>query len=181
MANIDEKIDITIADPPYGQLRLINESISATLKITNGPSFFFMYAEDLVGLKHKPDQILFWVKTASTKNTVNKYSRFVEVIAVFNLKWSPFNQDTHWTTRSGTFIDQLTYRKHEYQKPTSLIEKLLVVNSNYNDTVLDPFAGSGSVKTAAILTERNSISIEIDQKLAQVPIYNHSWDHETDD
>ena len=162
-----QKIDLVIADPPYGQISLINLAIESTTFLCRGASFFFMYAEDLFDLKVKPNQVLFWTKAISTKNTVKKYSRFVEVVCAYDLVDSPFNQDTHWTTRSGTFVDQLTYRTHEFQKPVSLMEKLIAVNSNPGDTVLDPFAGTGTVKKACENMGRNSISIEIDKKLSQ--------------
>src|ERR1019366_2820823 len=123
IAEEGKKIDLVIADPPYGKFPLINLAIASARELCSGPSFFFMYGEDLVELDSKPDQILFWVKTASTKNTKKRYSRFVETIAAYDLENSPFCQDTHWTTRSGTFIDQLTYRTHEFQKPVSLMEK----------------------------------------------------------
>jgi DNA modification methylase len=160
-------IDLVIADPPYGTFPLINFAIDMSRELCAGPSFFFMYGEDLVDLKYRPDQVLFWTKTVSTKNTKRRYSRFVEVIAAYDLDKSPFLQDTHWSTRSGVFTDQLTYRVHEFQKPVSLMEKLLAVNSREGDLVLDPFAGSGSVRKACEIMGRNSISIEIDKRLCQ--------------
>ena len=166
MNDID-KVDLVISDPPYGRFPLINLAINHAREICSGATFFFMYAEDLLELNSIPDQILFWTKTVSTKNTKHKYSRFVEVIAAYDLENSPFCQDTHWSTRSGVFTDQLTYRVHEFQKPVSLMEKLLAVNSRKGDLVLDPFAGTGSVKSACENMGRDSISIEIDDKLAQ--------------
>jgi len=121
-----------------------------------------MYAEDVYHLKHEPEQIIFWVKAASTKNTVRKYSRFVEVICCYDLDKSPFNQDTHWSTRSGIFSDDLIYKQgHPHGKPPALIEKLLAVNAWPGDRILDPFAGSETVRKVCEQIDMNSISIEI--------------------
>ncbi len=158
-------VDLVIADPPYDDQGAINKGIRIARPKCKGPMFWFMYAENLLNLswENHPDQILFWAKAPSTKNTKRKYSRFVEVICAYDLELSPFNQDTHWTTRSGIFTDQLTYREHEFQKPISLIEKLLAVNSREGDVVLDPFAGSGTVRKACENMNRSSISIEIER------------------
>ena len=52
---------------------------------------------------------------------------------------------------------------HPTQKPVDLIEYLLKKFSNYNQTVLDPFMGSGSTGVACVNTNRNFIGIELDE------------------
>jgi DNA modification methylase len=154
--------DIVIADPPYGEHSLINTAIALCASVCRGPMFFFMYAEDLAYMETPPEQVLFWTKPPSTKNTVSKYSRFVEVICAYNLKASPFHQDTYWHTRSGIFTDTLAEKPlHPHQKPASLIEKLLLVNASAGDMVLDPFAGTGTVGSVAEILGMNSLSIEV--------------------
>lgn len=155
--------DLVIADPPYDDVDLINNSIVACRRLCKGPSFFFMYAETVFDLLNKPDQILFWLKPPSTKSTKKRYSRFVEIIAAYDLDRSPFNQDTHWHTRSGVFMDTVaSTAEHPYKKPDGLIEKLILVNSNPGDVVLDPFSGSGTVSEVCRRLGRGSISIEKD-------------------
>lgn len=156
----DGEYDLVIADPPYENLKLISESIAVCRNHFDGPSFFFMYPESVWDLEAQPDQILHWIKPPSTKNTTRKYSRFVEAIAVYDLDTSPFNQDTFWHSRSGVFTDTPLRVKHPHTKPESLIEKLIAVNSNQGDTVLDPFAGSGTVAKVCKRMGRGSISIE---------------------
>ena len=156
------RVDIVIADPPYNNMDLINEAIDLCLDMCRGPMFFFMYAENIAELHSPPQQVLFWVKPPSTKNTVKRYSRFVEVICCYQLDASPFHQDTYWHTRSGIFTDTLAEKPtHPHQKPASLIEKLLLVNASAGDTVLDPFAGSGTVGAVAEILGMNSLSIEV--------------------
>lgn len=158
----DASVDLVLADPPYSDLSLINGSIAEARRISKGASLYFMYAEDLVGLEMEPTQVLFWVKPTSTKNTTKRYSRFVEVIACYDLARSPFRQDTHWTVRSGLFTDTLIGTpEHPFKKPESLIEKLLAVNSNPGDLILDPFAGSGTTATVCARIGRKCLDMEL--------------------
>ena len=51
-------------------------------------------------------------------------------------------------------------RQHPCQKPVKLMEWLISYLSNENDTILDPFAGSGTTGVAAINLNRKCILIE---------------------
>jgi site-specific DNA-methyltransferase (adenine-specific) len=52
---------------------------------------------------------------------------------------------------------------HPAPFPTSLAERLIKLFSFAGDTVLDPFAGTGSTAVAAIATGRHSISLDIEK------------------
>jgi len=52
---------------------------------------------------------------------------------------------------------------HPAPFPSELAERLIRMFSFAGDTVLDPFAGSGSTAVAAIRAGRNSISVEIEE------------------
>lgn len=65
--------------------------------------------------------------------------------------------------------DLLSFNKckpelHPTQKPVELLKYLIEKSSNENDTVLDPFMGSGSTGVAAKELNRNFIGIELDEK-----------------
>jgi site-specific DNA-methyltransferase (adenine-specific) len=51
-------------------------------------------------------------------------------------------------------------RLHQTQKPVDLLAKLVKVVTREGDTVLDPFAGSGSTGEACAKLGRNFIGIE---------------------
>lgn len=51
---------------------------------------------------------------------------------------------------------------HPTQKPIDLISRLIKTYSNENDTILDPFLGSGTTGHAAALLNRGFIGCEID-------------------
>ena len=65
--------------------------------------------------------------------------------------------------------DLLSFNKckpelHPTQKPVELLKYLIEKSSNENDTVLDPFMGSGSAGVAAKKLNRKFIGIELDEK-----------------
>lgn len=49
---------------------------------------------------------------------------------------------------------------HPYQKPVKLIRELLRASVDYGDTILDPFAGSGTAGAAAVQQDCKAILIE---------------------
>lgn len=55
-------------------------------------------------------------------------------------------------------------RVHPTQKPLVLMKKLIEIHTNKGDTIIDPFAGSGTTLLAALSTQRNSIGSELDPK-----------------
>lgn len=50
------------------------------------------------------------------------------------------------------------------QKPVKLLERIITMFSNEGDTVLDPFAGSGTTGRASIKTNRKYILLDINEK-----------------
>ena len=55
-------------------------------------------------------------------------------------------------------------KHHPTEKPTMLMEDLIVNSTNEGDKVLDPFMGSGSTCIAAKQCNREYYGIEIDEK-----------------
>jgi DNA modification methylase len=58
--------------------------------------------------------------------------------------------------------------EHPTQKPVPLMQKIIADYTREGDTVLDPFAGSGSTAIAAMKENRRCILIEKDTKYCQV-------------
>src|SRR5579871_7033949 len=67
-------------------------------------------------------------------------------------------QRSIWTDLRGAS----TLQGHPAPYPVELAERLIKLFSFAGDTVLDPFAGTGSTSQAAIITGRNSIANEIE-------------------
>lgn len=53
-------------------------------------------------------------------------------------------------------------RFHKQQAPLALLLRMILTSTKVGDTVLDPFAGTGTTSLVALQTQRKSISIEID-------------------
>lgn len=58
--------------------------------------------------------------------------------------------------------------EHPTQKPVKLLEKLVLLATNENETILDPFMGSGSTGLACLFKNRNFIGCEIDKEYFEI-------------
>lgn len=65
-----------------------------------------------------------------------------------------------WDDISVPFWSMPENTPHPAQKPEKLIAKLILASTNKNDTVLDPFMGSGTVPVVAKKLSRHYIGIE---------------------
>lgn len=58
--------------------------------------------------------------------------------------------------------------RHPTEKPVHLLRQLIESSTVWGDTVLDPFAGSGSTGVAAKLEGRRAVLIELEEKYCQI-------------
>lgn len=56
-----------------------------------------------------------------------------------------------------------TFGIHPTQKPLELMKRLITLCTSENDTVLDPFCGSGTTGVACVTLQRNFLGIDLDQ------------------
>jgi modification methylase len=76
-----------------------------------------------------------------------------------------------WMRSSWTDIKGESTRKgHPAPYPIALADRLIRMFSFAGDTVLDPFAGTGTTAIAALNAGRNSISVEIEPKYVSMAI-----------
>jgi len=136
-------IDLVLTDPPYDFPKdLQNQYQSEFKRICKGAIIVFCPPENQ--WSDNPDQYLFWEKPISTKNTTRRYSRFIEMILIWNGK--TWNADRHWSQYTNVFKDLVDETSlHPFRKPPSMIRRLLLNHSNPGNLILDPFAGSGVV------------------------------------
>lgn len=153
----DKSVGTIISDPMYDAVLDMEElrricSGHIILFCAEGKPFF------------KPDKYAYWVKPTSTKNYSKNLGNFVEWI-IIEKHGDTFNSDLHWSNYTGVYDDRLlTKQVHPYEKPVSLLERLVAIYTRPNDTVFDPFFGSGSTLKAANNLGRNVIGCEIDKK-----------------
>lgn len=157
-----DSVDIVITDPPYD----LNEKQKTFLhreflRIAKSGVIVFSPPENQWIMP--ADQYGFWVKPISTKNTVKRYSRFVEMLFFYgNLKW---NSGYHWSQYTNVFSDLVEDNSgHPFTKSTSLINRLIRNHTDRRDLVFDPFAGSGSILKSAYSLDRRYFGYDIDPK-----------------
>jgi DNA modification methylase len=155
IANMDDKsVDAIITDPLYDA----EINMAELRRVCSGHIIMFCAPENQF---FKPDEIAYWIKTPSTKNYSKHLGRFVELILI-ERHGDVFNAGLHWSNYTGVYDDRLLEKQiHPFEKPISLLERLVAVYTEPNSVVFDPFAGSGSTLKAARNMSRNSIGVEI--------------------
>jgi DNA modification methylase len=146
-------IDHIIMDPPYD----ISLNMDELRRICRGNIITFSAPENEFFV---PDERAYWIKTPSTKNYTKHLGRFVEHILI-ERHGDTFNTNLHWSNYTGVYTDMLlTKQIHPFEKPLSLMERLVLIYSNPGDVILDPFMGSGRTGKACQNTGRNFMGIE---------------------
>ena len=119
-----------------------------------------------------------WFFTVSDRYTFNlddvKHRR--RVIAPYKENGSPKDwnetpdgnyRDTHpsniWTDLTVPFWSMSENTDHPTQKPEKLLAKIILASTNVGDTILDPFAGSGTTAVVAKKLGRHFVAIESDE------------------
>jgi len=143
----------------------------------------------------KLHNILVWKKNNKTPNKY--YMKDCEFIIFFRKgKSTPIHNlgDSQYFEYEEEFIWEDTVFKinningksklHPTQKPTELINKLILNSSKEKDIVFDPFIGSGTTAIACINTNRNYIGFELDKEyyeIAKNRINKHILDNNLQD
>jgi DNA modification methylase len=161
----NQSVDLILTDPDYrAQIPL-----DQMMRICRGSIICF---SDPDREFFKPDERAYWIKTPSTKNYSKHLGRFVEAILI-KRQGSPqtFNSNLHWSNYTGVYTDMIQDKiGHPYQKPFSLMERLILIYSKPGDVVFDPYAGSGTTILAAEIHGRKGRGVEINNgwhKLAE--------------
>ena len=158
---ITRSFDAIITDPPYD----FALDIDGLLSMCSGNVVLFCSPKKR--FIRCPDEIGYWVKTPSTKNYSKHIGNFVEEILIMR-NGETFNP-LHWSQMTGVWDDRIIYpQDHPWEKPLSLIERLVRIYTNPGDTVFDPFAGSGTTGEACANLGRNFIGCEIDKKYFEI-------------
>lgn len=143
----------------YQKLR--NNSSILVFCNTNKIDFFKQEIEK-AGFKIK--NIIVWVKNNHTagdlKASFGHQYEFV-ILANKGRRFINGNRDN-----DVMFFDKVAGKEqlHQNQKPVDLLQYLVEKLSDSNNTILDPFMGSGSTGVACINTNRKFIGMELDAK-----------------
>ena len=165
----DNSIDLIILDPPYmkGFTKYFFD-FKKKLK-SNGQMLWFVQPIELYDLPEKPKQILIWKEPYSPKPIKKKYREFLDIIAWYAYENYTFNK-LLWNLMNSVFEDVVIgyERKHKWEKPKTLIEKLILIHTKKSDIVFDPFCGFGNIPFVCKIFNRRFIGIDIDSECIKI-------------
>lgn len=165
----DNSIDLVIVDPPYmEEFTKYFELFKSKIK-SNGQILWFVQPTEIYDLPEKPKQILVWQEPMSPKPNRKKYREFLDFIAWYAYGEYTFN-NLLWNLMGSVFNDVIIRDKrlHKWEKPISLIEKLIMIHTNKGNMVLDPFLGCGTTAVACKNLGRNYIGIELSEEYCKI-------------
>lgn len=156
----DGYFDALILDPDYKDNRL---EVKELKRICRGNIVVFCKPENQ---PFKADNYMFWNKPHSTKNFGDAVGRYVEMILV--LRQRKLNR-LHWSQMSGVYYDLLIEPPiHPYEKPETLIERMVRMMTKPGDMVGDFFCGSGTVPRVCKNLGRQCIGYEKENKYVRM-------------
>lgn len=162
--NLIGQASAVITDPPYDTQKILPNMCKGNYISFCAPSDIPEWPEE-----SNWDEQLFWIKPTSTKNTVRRCSCFVEMIMV--KRRGPRFNHLHWSQMTGVYHDRLVNKTlHPFQKPLSLMERLVRIYTNPGDIIIDPFCGSGTTGVAAVGLGRKFIGIEQNDTFAGLAV-----------
>ncbi len=66
--------------------------------------------------------------------------------------------------------DEKKYGKHPTQKPLSLLNHIILANTNEQDIIMDPFSGSSTTGVAAVKLKRKYVGCELEPKFLELSV-----------
>ncbi len=127
--------------------------------------------------KNSHEDIWFATKSKKYKFNIDAVKLKRKVIAPYRENGQPKDWEesgngnfrlTHpgnlWTDISIPFWSMPENTDHPTQKPEKLLAKLILASTDNGDTVLDPFAGSGTTAVVSKKLDRNFIAVELSEK-----------------
>lgn len=166
-----------ITDPPYGIKPVARFGLGKDLKHSFG-------AEDVQWDVMPPDEYFDLMLTGSGPKVIWGGNYFIDHLhstrcmlvwdkqngknpfADFEIAWTNLDKscrklDYFWLGAQARRIEKAY---HPTQKPVEVMKWCIEIATEPGDTIIDPFMGSGSTGVAAVLTGRNFIGIEMQQK-----------------
>ncbi len=173
----DNSIDLIFTDPPYGTKTIpLYKDLGkfAMKKLKDGGSLVTYIGQyTLPEIVHSLEDagLKYWwiicVKHAGAHSQMNQ--RFVYV------DWKPLlwyvkGEKSNIIDTMSDYIQSESPKKDSHDWEQSIVEAEYIIKhlSQKNETVLDPFMGSGTTGKAALKLERKFIGVEIDKERFQV-------------
>ncbi|MFO7973534.1 MAG: site-specific DNA-methyltransferase [Candidatus Hydrogenedentota bacterium] len=131
---------------------------NASYEVSNGSKFLGKPYEPNAIIKNDIEFILMQRKPGGYRKPTNEQRELSRIAK------DDFNQ---WFQQFWTLSGAST-KEHPAPFPVELAYRLVRMFSFIDDTVLDPFAGTGTTMVAAMKSGRNSIGVEIEPKYARI-------------
>ena len=168
---LDKAHDFGTPIPNDNNFELIQEVIPLLYRLLKIGGGFYMfcnsnhvdYFKQQIEKYFDFKNILVWIKNNHTAgDLVGAYGKKTEFIIYASKGKHVLNGNRDVDT---LYYDRIVGNNqlHQNQKPVDLLEFLISKSSNYGDTVLDCFMGSGSTGVACLQTNRNFIGIDLEE------------------
>ena len=191
----DKSFDLVLTDPPYGFgisklswgdngyskiSEIWDELDNDWLGLVKARSILCFMGYKGLGeylskgreLNYKLNDIIVWDKINTMPNiTARGYQFTVEFLI-----WWTTESNWEWNAKQKRDILRFTWsqgndkRCHPSEKPTSIINDILVTHSNQNSLILDPFLGSGTTAVCAKKLGRKCVGIEISEEYCAIAV-----------
>ena len=178
----DESVDMIFTDPPFGlnkagimndsNLNQYYKSLSDCYRVLKNNKYFITFAS----IKNLPSffinnpftykwQYIFYINNTMHRGGLgfNKYSP----ILIFE-KGKAHHKSTCDILEISGSTKNCARRIHPTQKEIIICNEIIKNLSSENDTILDPFMGSGSTLISCDQLKKNSIGIEIDKRYCEL-------------
>ena len=189
--------DIIITDPPYNQNYKYNKykdkkSIKDYLEILSiikVPCVIIHYPEETINLLPKifgdVKQVVSWVYNSNTgkqhrliswwgcrpdfKKVRQSYKNLKDKRIIERIKQGKIGAKLYdwWEIQQVKNVSK-EKTNHPCQIPEKVIENIILTTTMENDTILDPFMGSGTIGVMAKKLNRNFIGIEISEEYCSI-------------
>jgi site-specific DNA-methyltransferase (adenine-specific) len=174
------KVDLVLTDPPYGMnwksqpFKGKDGTFGKSYPMIHGddgpfdPTPWLLYPKVcLWGYNHFAERLPKGTVLVWLKNSDDSFGTF---LSDAELAWVKGGHGV-WCKRDFSMKGITTTRQHPNQKPVKLMEwALQFMDAKENETVLDPFMGSGTTLRAAKDLGRKAIGIEIEEKYCEIAV-----------
>ena len=132
---------------------------NANYEVQNGSSFLGKPYEPNAIIKNDAEYILMFRKPGAYRSPTLRQRELSRISK---------DEHTRWFRQVWTDVPGASTRQHPAPFPEELAHRLVRMFSFVDDTVLDPFAGTGTTAVAALRCGRNTIAVECDPNYAKL-------------